>query len=183
MISSMRVGTTFRICALVGVMTLVALRPHAAHAQSERANPTTIALHAGTWSIGKGHWPRLALSLEQAINSFAVRAELWAVSRPVTLCAGFESPDCDERKLMRGLSLGGRLVDRGGRWHPYAGAGFGFTHYKTGGAQVYGELGMHYDVAPRWGAELRLGADILAAESDLTGADMLSLGARYHVSR
>jgi hypothetical protein len=154
---------------------------HAQKRSSGQEGPTTLGVHAGAWVTGGHTWPRAAINLEHGFGSFIARVEAWGVSRPEVLCSGVDLPECDDRRVIRGLSLGGRLMDRDGDGHPYVGAGFGGTRYVNSGGQVYLEAGLRYDIADRWGAELRLSADIIGEGDSVGAANTINLGAWYVV--
>ena len=148
---------------------------HAQKVSSGQEGPTTLGMHAGAWVSGNHTWPRAAINLEHGLGSFIARLEAWGVSRPEVLCSGsVDLPECDDRRTIWGLSLGGRLMDRDGDGHPYLGAGFGGTRYVNSGGHVYLEAGLRYDIADHWGAELRLSADMVG-EGHSSAAQALSI--------
>ncbi|MGK2951062.1 MAG: hypothetical protein ACSLEZ_01590 [Thiobacillus sp.] len=168
------------VIAALMLQGVVNLPLHAQKVSSGQEGPTTLGMHAGAWVTGNHTWPRAAINLEHGLGSFIARLEAWGVSRPEVLCSGsVDFPECDDRRTILGLSLGGRLMDRDGDGHPYLGAGFGGTRYVNSGGHVYLEAGLRYDIADRWGAELRLSADMIGEGHSVGGASTVNLGAWY----
>ena len=170
-----------RLLAMLAWLFLGAEAGAAQKAEVHREGPTTIALHLGVWSQERGQeWPRAAISVDHGLGTFIARIEAWAVSRPEVICGdGADFPGCNDRKLIRGVSIGGRLMDRDGDWHPFGGAGLGLTRYYGNGSQFYLEAGTRLDLGRRWGGEAKLGADVLGEGDGIGGGLSLGLGIWY----
>jgi len=171
------------LLAVIGV-ALDSVPAFAQKGVGNREGPTSIGVYVGTFSSGNGEWPRVAIDIDEGLGAFAVRAEAWGVSRPVIVCrGGAPLPACDQRKWIRAISVGGRLVDRNGNWHPYGGFGGGFTWYDNRGSMGYVEAGLRLEVAERIGLDLRGAIELLLEAGELGGGRSLSLGAWHLVGR
>jgi hypothetical protein len=149
--------------------------------RSEQSRPprsaTTAGLTGGAWATGTSFWPRVAVNADHAFGAgaFAVRAEVWGVSRPIAQC-NVPTRDCRARRWMRGVTVGARLIYPKGAWHPYIGAGGGRNWYIGSGPMLYAEGGLRHELGRRWGAELRTSLEILAEDSEASGGDTFNVG-------
>ena len=157
------------------ISTFLTIGSAAAHAQKSAPGaegPTTVGGSLGVW-MGPQSTARLSLFIDHYLDVVVARVELWTAPwKP--RCFNSAASGC-ERRLITGLSFGGRLMDRGGDSHPYVGAGGG-KMLTEDASQMYLELGLRRDVRDNFGIDLQIHGSALRGSGNSDPAIAANLG-------